>query len=268
MAAPIRSDPLGSIDPDAILHAVVRYLLAKGLTEAAHHLATASINIQIVRYTNAAPGANLILEGAAPFFDYFGRLLDASGFPFSEAMAADADTFTTMRTAFQHALPGGVDLERFERRLLVPEVAEGWRQDILRELDGQGGHNQGVAFAAAEVLMWRGLRFRSLSEVKIAEVLEAAGVMFFPNSRARLGVQKRGNLEPDFLVCHKGTWGILEVDGEPFHPPTRTVHDHERDRPFIRHDIKLVQHYDATRCRNNPDAVVTEFLMLLEKVRE
>ena len=92
--------------------------------------------------------------------------------------------------------------------------------------------------------------------------------MFFANCRARLGVQKRGNLEPDFLVCHKGTWGILEVDGEPFHPPTRTVHDHERDRPFTRHGVKLGQHYDATRCRNEPDAVVAEFLILLEKVRE
>ena len=66
----------------------------------------------------------------------------------------------------------------------------------------------------------------------LAETLARAMVMFLRNCRAPLRVAKRGNSEPDFLVCHKGTRGILEVVGEPFHPPTRTVHDHERDRPL------------------------------------
>ena len=72
----------------------------------------------------------------------------------------------------------------------------------------------------------------SVRGAQLAETLARAMVMFLRNCRAPLRVAKRGNSEPDFLVCHKGTRGILEVVGEPFHPPTRTVHDHERDRPL------------------------------------
>ncbi len=116
------------------------------------------------------------------------------------------------------------------------------------------------------MIVWNGLNFRSQSEHLIAEALERAKVMFLPNSRVRLGTVKRGTMEPDFLICHKGKWGILEVDGEPFHPPTRTTQDHRRDRGFQNHGVKLVHHYDATECRTNPDKVVAEFLGLLEKV--
>jgi hypothetical protein len=71
----------------------------------------------------------------------------------------------------------------------------------------------------------------------------------------------RRNREPDFLVCFYGKWGILQVDGEPFHPPARTVHEH--DRLFHHHGIAVVRHFDATRCYENSDGVVAEFLGLL-----
>jgi very-short-patch-repair endonuclease len=57
--------------------------------------------------------------------------------------------------------------------------------------------------------------------------------------------------------------GILEVDGEPFHPPTRTVQDHERDRLFRDHGIRVVEHFDASQCFEAPDKVVERFLRLL-----
>jgi very-short-patch-repair endonuclease len=98
----------------------------------------------------------------------------------------------------------------------------------------------------------------------VAQALDRAGVLFLPNCRARLNLNdKRTNREADFLVCHHGKWGILEVDGEPFHPPSRTVQDHERDRLFQKHGIKTIEHYDATRCYNAPSDVVAEFLQLL-----
>jgi len=42
------------------------------------------------------------------------------------------------------------------------------------------------------------------------------------------------------------------------HPP-RTVHDHERDRLFRVHGLRVVEHYDAKRCWNEPDRVVQNF---------
>jgi hypothetical protein len=274
---PVRSreDQLNELDPEAVLQTVVRYLLAKGETEAAHHLATAKVSLNVLEgRPHGSVRVNMAVEGPVPCFDYLGRLEDANdhelftSYEDKEAAAKDRKTSWHIYTALQNALPSGVHLNLWQPRLLVSDAEEGWRQDVLRELDGKGGHNQCATLPAEEVLVWRGLRFRSLSEMKVAEALDRARIMFFPNCRARLGVERRGNLEADFLVCHKGTWGMIEVDGEPFHPPTRTVHDHDRDRPFLRHGVKLIQHYDATRCRNEPDAVVAEFLILLEKVGE
>ena len=73
------------------------------------------------------------------------------------------------------------------------------------------------------------------------------------------------NREPDFLVCLGGKWGILEVDGEPFHPASRTVEDHERDRLFKQHGIRVVEHFDATKCYEAPQTVVKKFLEILKQ---
>lgn len=90
-------------------------------------------------------------------------------------------------------------------------------------------------------------------------------MLFLANCRARLGTTplERKNREPDFLICDRARWGVLEVDGEPFHPPSRTVEDHERDRLFRSHGITTIEHFEATRCYKEPDSVVAEFLRLL-----
>ena len=60
------------------------------------------------------------------------------------------------------------------------------------------------------------LRFRSKAEIAIYDELKRRDVLFFPNPGRRPGasaseygaaVAKR---EPDFLICYKGKWGILE----------------------------------------------------------
>jgi uncharacterized protein YjbI with pentapeptide repeats len=113
---------------------------------------------------------------------------------------------------------------------------------------------------------WKGFYFRSKTEIKISEALDQAGLLFYPNCKARLNTSKgRDGKETDFLVFYQGKWGILEVDGEPWHPPSRTVDDHERDRLFKAHGIRIVEHYDATRCWNEPDKVVQEFLEILSR---
>lgn len=93
-----------------------------------------------------------------------------------------------------------------------------WRSELLEIARGKGVHNQAVGEKAVKI--WNNLRFRSQSEVKIAQALDRAGVLFIPNCKARLGLAgNRQNREADFLMCYDGKWGILEVDGEPFHPP-------------------------------------------------
>ncbi len=114
--------------------------------------------------------------------------------------------------------------------------------------------------------IWENLRFRSECEVKIAQALDKVGVLFFPNCKGRLDtLEGRRNKEPDFLIFYEGKWGILEVDGEPWHPPSRTTQDHERDRLFKKYGIR-VEHFDASRCTEQAELVVREFLDILRRI--
>lgn len=133
-----------------------------------------------------------------------------------------------------------------------------WR---LEAGPGRDWSNQG----ASAPHPWRGMRFRSKTERRIAAALESANVAFFPNGRGRLGTAPdfRETREPDFLVILDGKLGILEVDGDDYHPPQRAAEDHGRDRAFRRHGIRVVERYSATECWDAPDQVVAEFLQLL-----
>ncbi len=120
------------------------------------------------------------------------------------------------------------------------QVTAHWREELLALLRGDHVTNQGLPFAHQRpVLTWNGLCFRSGAEVRIAEALERVQVLFLPNCMARLGFSQRQNREADFLVCLKGKWGILEVDGPFTHPPARKVDDEERARLFKAHGIRL-----------------------------
>ncbi|TAE60305.1 MAG: pentapeptide repeat-containing protein [Nostocales cyanobacterium] len=126
-------------------------------------------------------------------------------------------------------------------------------------------NNQGVQFSSNSTIhTWQNLRFRSKTEIKIAEALDRTGVLFVPNSLARLTTAKgRENKEADFLICYNGKWGVLEVDG-PFHTAERRVEEQERERIFKKNGIKVVERFDAERCYNNPDEVVQEFFKMIE----
>ena len=137
-----------------------------------------------------------------------------------------------------------------------------WREELMAAISGGDVHNQATSFKSEiEIKVWEGLRYRSQSEVKIAQALDRAGVMFFPNCRARVGASNnRLTREPDFLICYKGKWGILEVDGDAYHPPERAYQDHARNRLFLDHGHMLIDHFSATDCYNHPDQVVGGFL--------
>jgi hypothetical protein len=161
-------------------------------------------------------------------------------------------------------LPPRFWLSTFQIRAGLVELEPDWLAEMVAMARGKDVNNQAPGDGADKV--WNRLRFRSATEVKIAEALDRRGVLFFPLCRARLNSpQGRVNREPDFLVCHDGKWGILEVDGEPYHPPQRTVHDHERDRLFQQHRVRVVSHFDSTDCYFTPEKVVGDFLALLDR---
>ena len=148
------------------------------------------------------------------------------------------------------------------------DMNPGWRER-LHELARHGGveaNNQGLGAETSDYFtLWNGLKFRSRVETRIAKVLEKRAVLYFPLPRARLGARNsRETREPDFLVCHKGKWGILEVDGP--HHTGRAADDHERDRLFKHHGINMIEHYNADECFENADKVVSKFLNLLDKL--
>lgn len=105
---------------------------------------------------------------------------------------------------------------------------------------------------------WNGWQFRTQAEVNIAEALDRADVLFFPNAKARLTTPDgKQNPSPHFLICCKAKLGILAVD----------VDDRDRESStdfFLQSQgICIVQHYDTIECTEEPDRVVLEFLELL-----
>jgi hypothetical protein len=95
---------------------------------------------------------------------------------------------------------------------------------------------------------------------------DAAVVVANPEMSVRWeGIRNRAAVvlkrEPDFLICHNGKWGILEVRGATYH--THPVRDHDRARLFQKHGLLCVHFYPAQRCSEEPAKVVDEFLALL-----
>lgn len=107
-----------------------------------------------------------------------------------------------------------------------------------------------------------GLRFRSKSEIKIYDELKKQNILFFANATAVLGGLNK-KLEPDFLICLEGRWGILEVMGDIYHPASTAMKDHERGRRFKTYGLLFIEFYDASECYNSPEKVVSAFLKQL-----
>lgn len=152
-------------------------------------------------------------------------------------------------------------------RLELPALTTDDQRALTDLALGRNVHNQAPGIPREHVVLWNNLRFRSVTEAKIAEALDRAGVAFWPNCRSRVGAGKhRQNIEADFLVLQDGRVGILEIDGEPWHPPERRAEEQQRDRLWNRHGVKVVQHYDAKRAYTQPDGVVTDFLGILARL--
>jgi hypothetical protein len=181
-------------------------------------------------------------------------LLRLSSHPVTEAI----------KGAIQAVLPSDRYVKHLTAHAELVDLDPDWRTELLEIARGRGVHNQAIQNQTG--LSWKNLRFRSKSEIRVAQALDKAGVLFLPNCLARMTAPDgRKNREADFLICCDGKWGILEVDGEPFHPPSRTVQDHERDRLFKGHGIQVIEHFDSVECYEHPEVVVQTFLNLLRR---
>jgi uncharacterized protein YjbI with pentapeptide repeats len=110
---------------------------------------------------------------------------------------------------------------------------------------------------------WNGFCFHSDAQVKIAEILDRTSTLFIPNSQLRLATPAgRQNQQADFLIFHQNKLGILKIDRESSHPNTT---EDEMCGLLIDSGITLVKHYDASRCSEQPDLVVQEFLEILSQ---
>jgi hypothetical protein len=181
-----------------------------------------------------------------------------------EALESGSSTREAFSNAAEAAKPAGYDYVLIKRGVgFIGPVSADWRNELLAVLDGRDVDNQ--ATGHSETISWNGLRFRSRSEIKIAEALDKIpGVMFLPNCRGRLGsTDRRRNQEADFIVMYNGVWGVLEVDGP--HHQGKAADDHKRDRPLLHHGAAVVQRYEALDCFNEPETVVLKFMALLKQ---
>lgn len=245
------------LDTEQLLASAVAYLIEGGDTKEAELLLFCTVeDVQAIHISDFGDGrvefsVNLNLRGPRAACEFVEDRHSHEGRAIADALSA--------------SLPFDTHLNYISTRASVHVADENWRADLLELAKGKGISNQGSG--ADNSRLWQGFRFRSATEIKIAEALDRAGVLFFPLPKARLAPAegRRMNIEPDFVVCAEGRWGILEIDGEPYHPPQRSALEHDRDRLFKRHGVNSVERFDAKRCFNEPDKVVEEFRLLLVK---
>lgn len=238
---------------DEKMHAsAVHFLINEKGNEAALALLSCEVTLEVGNNSWSGNGYTLYLRGPRSVYE---TLKDD-----------DHPIVTAIRQAFNAVLPPSDHIQGIVALASIVDVEPNWKAHMLEIIQGKTVHNQGVEINNRVSIIWRNLRFRSESEKRVAEAFDRAKVLFLPNCLARLNtLEGRKNKEPDFIVCDNGKWGILEVDGEPFHPPSRTTDDHKRDRDFLTHGIRVVQHYDASECYQRPDKVVENFLNLLRQ---
>ena len=111
--------------------------------------------------------------------------------------------------------------DALESVVITPKVVEakdGWREEAVRFIKGEGVTNQGrVRSDNIASKQHRGLLFRSKPEITLFEALTRAKLAVAPLPVfVRIG-KAYNRLEPDFVVVYKGLTFVVEVDGDTYH---------------------------------------------------
>jgi hypothetical protein len=249
------------LENDKFLASAIHYLFQLGQKEAANLLLTCNLESKYIEeiyyegddYSRWA----LLLRGSPIFYKTFYQYKDVS----YNSVPPDALN-SLVEEAFEAVLPPPERI-KVTVRIDFVDVDTDWRTRLLAESETQQVSNQNPF--GKTTLVWQGIKFDSEGEVKIAQELDSRGIMYLPVCLARVGSPKnRQNRIPDFLICHKGKWGILEVDGQTYHTPTNATADHDRRRVFEQHGgISYFDRFPYKRCINEPGRVVDEFLGIL-----
>jgi hypothetical protein len=103
----------------------------------------------------------------------------------------------------------------------VIPARQGWREEALAYVRGEGVTNQGrVRSDNIASKQHRGLLFRSQAEVQLFEAMTRARLAVAPLPVfVRIG-HNYHRLEPDFVVVYQGLTFVIEVDGDTFHKET------------------------------------------------
>lgn len=249
---------------DTLIASAVNYLLQGDERETSLLLLQCKVRCIVTVYDEPSPShrGEVQLELAGPRKPYEAF----SGYSGDSAI-------DELWNAISAVLPSGFVLVSIRAKAeMLDTVKSDWRDEMQTRATGQEVSNQGVEIPNREIITWRNMRFRSQHEVRIAAALDATGVLFLPNCLARLGPKETQNAqgsntprrftkEADFLICANGKWGVLEVDGSQHEGAA--AQDHERDRLFQYHGIRVTQRFTAKECYNDAPNVVRRFLTLL-----
>ncbi|MBE9131914.1 MULTISPECIES: pentapeptide repeat-containing protein [unclassified Tychonema] len=134
---------------------------------------------------------------------------------------------------------------------------------VQADLDKITSNNETELSNSNKEIDWNGFCFHCDAQVKIAEILDRTSTLFIPNSQLRLATPEgRQNQEADFLIFHQNKLGMLKIDSES---SDRNATEDEMCGLLIDSGISLIKHYDSTRCSQQPDLVVQEFLEILSQ---
>lgn len=179
-----------------------------------------------------------------------------------EKMGEDACMAKEILNSFKAVF--GSDYFYLDVKMKLQNATPDWRNEAVNYLEKRGISNQGQKIKETETIEWEYLNFRSPAEQRIAQELKEKNIMFLPNCAGLFSDGKEMlKREPDFLICNKGKWGILEVDGSTYHPSA--AKDHDRDRLFKSNHIKVVEHFTAMEALSAPVEIVRKFLEVLDK---
>lgn len=152
----------------------------------------------------------------------FWRLFIALPVPLFYAMNDDErkltqESISSVVTPFFEVTPSD-GLESVVITPLVEEAKDGWRDDAVRFIKGEGVTNQGrVRSDNIASRQHQGLLFRSKAEITLFTALTRAKLAVAPLPVfVRIG-KAYNRLEPDFVVVYKGLTFVVEVDGDTFH---------------------------------------------------
>jgi hypothetical protein len=183
---------------DKLFFNACQMLLARGYTESAGFLATLGFRLFRADHQNAwEPPFVLRADVSLTQYEYLKSRSDSEG---DTTFSPIADVFTELEWNVEYVVV----------RLDLALPPSNWRSDLASNVAVLGSNQALFNYRNSSKVAFAGLNFRSKTEVKVFQALVSRGVLVFPLPVAVLGLPNLYR-EPDFLVCYRGKWGILEV---------------------------------------------------------